>query len=110
MLARWLAMNLEPMGDVFRMRLDISAIRALLADHFARDLWPVLEDPRERTRIDLVIGGASEVFPAEDVDRARAAASDRVHVHVIPNATHWVHADAPTELSAIWSAALRSAR
>jgi esterase len=91
-LARWLAMNLvpDPSGALV-LRFDLAALREMLADYFATDLWDVLEAP----------GGDVEVVVAErsraisDADRGRlAAAPPHVHVHYL-TAGHWLHIDAP---------------
>jgi pimeloyl-ACP methyl ester carboxylesterase len=110
MVARWLAMNLEPEGDGagYRLRLDLDAIESMLDDYFARDLWHVVEGAASASRIDMIIGGDSPVFDADDRARAEraAASSERVHTHVIEGAGHWVHVDAPDRLLEIASAAL----
>jgi esterase len=106
-LARWLAMNLVTENGGFRIRLDLDAIDALLADYFATDLWHVIEDPKGLA-IDLVIAGRSSVFDRKARARALAAAETNasVHVHVIEEASHWVHVDAPDELLDIVTSAL----
>jgi pimeloyl-ACP methyl ester carboxylesterase len=99
MLGEWLAMNLVRTEDVFRMRLDLSAIHALIDDYFVQDLWPALEQLSCRT--DLVIGGRSTVFDPTERARASALAASsggRVRVHVIEEAGHWLHVDAPDAL------------
>lgn len=106
-LVGWLAMNVVREGGAFRFGLDLVAIRALLDDYFARDLWSLVDDPPGRVRLELVIGGASTVF--DDADRAHAhraaeARPDRVRVHVVPGASHWVHVDAPDALVALVTA------
>ena len=91
-LARWLAMSLLPEpGGTLALRFDFAALREMLADYYARDLWPVLEAP----------GGDVEVVVAErstalsPADRGRlAAAPPHVHVHGI-DAGHWLHIEAP---------------
>jgi pimeloyl-ACP methyl ester carboxylesterase len=107
-MAQWLAMNLEPDGDGYRLRLDLDAIESLLEDYFARDLWHVVEAPVEGLSIDVIIGGASPVYDAADRARAEraAASSANVHVHVIEHAGHWVHVDAPDALVRIAVGAL----
>ena len=101
----WLAKNVAAAdGGGYRFKLDLRAIRAMLQDYFERDLWPIVEDPPGRVRIDLVVGGQSSAFDAVDRERAaRAAArrSERVRVHTIENAGHWVHVDAPDALLAL---------
>ncbi len=105
-LVAWLAMNVGPApGDAgYVFRLDLSAIRALLDDYFAKDAWPVIESPPGTVRVGLVIGGRSRVFDEADRERASRAAAehaDRVDVHTIEAAGHWVHVDAPDALLAI---------
>jgi esterase len=102
-LVAWLMMNLRPAGDGFALRLDLSAIRALLADYFAHDAWGSLESPGA-ARITVVVGGRSPALgPA---DRARLDAAARAHpTRVVPvvieDAGHWVHVDAPDALHAV---------
>ena len=102
-IAQWLAMNLDRDGDQLRFGLDLSAIRALLDDYFTRDLWPVLENPPGKARVVVINGGRSNVFGEEDRARLHALTQQqpRVTAHVIPHASHWVHADAPDELHEI---------
>jgi pimeloyl-ACP methyl ester carboxylesterase len=93
-LAQWLAMNLVP-AEQGRLasRLDLGAIRAMLADYYARDLWPALLDPALPGEVELVIADRSPSLIA--ADRARLAeAPPHVHVHHI-EAGHWLHIDAP---------------
>ena len=101
-VVQWLAMNVEaaPSGG-YRLRLDVTAIRALLDDYFARDLWSVVESPPGRARTCLVIGGASTTYDAADRERARRAAAahpERVRADIVEGAGHWVHVDAPDAL------------
>jgi pimeloyl-ACP methyl ester carboxylesterase len=107
-VAEWLAMNVRRADDGFRLRLDLDAVRALVADYFAADLWPALESERAARRVDVVLGGRSRAVPA--VERARLEAlareSTRVRVHVLPTAGHWVHVDDPEGLFTIVRSAL----
>lgn len=107
-LAEWLGQNLEGLGGSYELAIDVSRIEALLADYSARDLWPALDPPPARTTAHLVIGGRSTVFG--DADRARAldlaARHERVRVHVLPAADHWVHIDDPEGLARIVEEAL----
>ena len=91
-LAQWLAMSAVPAGDALKLRFDLAALRELLADYYARDLWPAVDDPA-KGGIELVIADRSSVFTADDRARiAREAAHVRAH-HV--NAGHWLHIEAP---------------
>lgn len=108
-IAQWLAMNLERSleGEAYRFGLDVGALRELLDDYFARDLWSVLEEP-SATRYTVILGGRSNVFDATDRERLAGIAvrNANVTMHVVPHAGHWVHAEAPDELHQLLSAAL----
>lgn len=102
-IANWLAMNLRPTGTDYVFKLDLAAIRALLDDYFARDLWTVFEQPPGAVQLHVVIGGRSPVFDAHDRARmahAALASGGRVVVHTLANAGHWVHVDDPEGLFA----------
>lgn len=107
-IADWLAMNLRRADDGFRLRLDLDAIEALLDAYFATDAWPVLERARAARELHVVVGALSPAL--DEVDRARLAAlaarEPRVHPHLIAEAGHWVHVDAPDALFELVSGAL----
>jgi hypothetical protein len=92
-LAQWLAMSAVPAGDALELRFDLAALRAVLADYYALDLWPSVDDPANGG-IALVIADRSSVFT--DDDRARiASAPAHVRAHHV-NAGHWLHIEAPS--------------
>jgi pimeloyl-ACP methyl ester carboxylesterase len=101
-LAEWLAMNLERGEDGARLRFDLGAIRALLADYFAQDLWSAVESPDLPGALRVVIAGRSSSVPPEE--RGRFAAS--TEVHVVPEAGHWLHLDAPDALLRLFTESL----
>jgi esterase len=91
-LARWLAMNVVPdAGGELVLRLDLPALRAMLADYYATDLWDALEAPGGD--VEVVIAERSSTVSAPDRGRL-AAAPAHVHVHTI-DAGHWLHIEAP---------------
>lgn len=103
-VAMWLAMNVRPVTGPsgttrFVFRIDVASVRAMMEDYFLRDLWPVLESPREGMETHLVAGGRSQVL--DDADRERGRRLPSATVDVIPDAGHWVHVDAPDALRAI---------
>lgn len=104
-IVEWLAMNVvrneDDGGASFRFRLDLAAVGLLLDDYFARDLWPVVEEPPGDVNLHFVIGERSKVVDTADrerLDRAAARHPTRISVVELPGAGHWVHVDAPDEL------------
>jgi esterase len=112
-VAEWLAMNVRRADDGFRLRLDLDAMDALLASYLATDAWPVLERAASTPgacAFHVVVAGRSDALDADDRARLaaiiQAARAPRVHAHVIEDAGHWVHVDAPDALFALVRAAL----
>lgn len=91
-LALWLAMNLQTTDGGFGLRLDLSAMRALLTDYFARDLWSVVEAVGQP--IHLVRATRSSALSAQDLSRLTCGSSDsHVILHELEGG-HWLHVDA----------------
>ena len=107
-IATWLALNVRPRREGgYAFALDVPRIANMLGGYFTTDLWDAVE--RGPTQIELVVGGKSTVLDPADRERAKsvaAASEGRVHVHVVENAGHWVHVDAPAELVRIVTEAL----
>lgn len=99
--AMWLAMNVRPVVNTteFVFRIDVAAVRQMLDDYFAVDLWPIVERNEGVVCKHLVAGGKSSVVDAPDRDRWSKA--PRATVDVIEEAGHWVHADCPDALRGI---------
>jgi pimeloyl-ACP methyl ester carboxylesterase len=91
----------EP-GGTFALRFDFAALRELLADYYARDLWDALEAPGGE--VDVVIAEGSSALSAADRGRL-AAAPPHVHVHHIA-AGHWLHIEAPAAVVELLAARL----
>lgn len=101
-LIAWLMMNVRPIAhsEQLELRLQLPAIRALLADYFTNDAWHIVES--SDTALTLVIGGLSPSYTEQDRVRARQIAElqkDRVRTQIFADAGHWVHVDAPAELA-----------
>ena len=98
-VAQWLAQSVEKEGDHFRFALDLGEMRALIMDYFARDLWPVVENPPGKARVHLVIAEQSDSWSPANRERAAqiAASNDRVTVDILPGG-HWLHVDNPDGL------------
>jgi pimeloyl-ACP methyl ester carboxylesterase len=102
-LGRWLAMNLvpDPAGG-YRLRLDLAALREMLTDYAATDLWDVLEAPGDD--VEVVVAEQAPTLSAADRGRL-AAAPPHVHVHYVA-AGHWLHIDAPAAVVDLFAAHL----
>ena len=100
-IALWLAMNLRRMADGRRdFPLDLDEVENLLASYYTTDTWAAVERPRGRGHVHMIVGGLSPVLTPADLARVKLATRehDAVHLHVIPEANHWVHVDAPDAL------------
>ena len=100
-IAEWLAMNLKRSNDGAReFGPDLGAIRELIEDYAEKDLWDVVECLPSRCTLDAVIGARSSVWTPADRERlARCSEQEeRLRVHVIEEAGHWVHVDATDAL------------
>jgi pimeloyl-ACP methyl ester carboxylesterase len=94
-IAQWLAMNLTGDAGGFTLRLDLPAIRAMLVDYFARDVWDAVLAPRPG-EIEFVVADRSDVV--SDEDRAKLATMP-AHVHVdLIDAGHWLNVEAPAAI------------
>lgn len=102
-LARWLAMSLvpEPSGTL-ALRFDFAALREMLADYRATDLWDVLEAPGGD--VEVVVAERESALTGADLGRL-AAAPPHVHVHRVA-AGHWLHIDAPAAIVELFAARL----
>ena len=105
-LAQWLAMNLRPDGDALVLGLDLAAVRALLLDYYAADLWPLVLAPTGP--ITMVVAERGETVSAADLARL-AQAPAAVTTQVIAGAGHWLHLDAPAAVVEYVAAALTTA-
>jgi pimeloyl-ACP methyl ester carboxylesterase len=103
-LAEWLAMNLDREGGGVRLRLDLAAVRALLADHFRQDLWPAVESRELPGALRFVVAGRSRSLDHGDRRRLQDLSQDgRVGVHILPDTGHWLHMEAPDALLRLFS-------
>jgi pimeloyl-ACP methyl ester carboxylesterase len=106
-LANWLAMNVVASPSdphAYVNRLDLAAMRAMIADYAATDLWDAVL-AAEPGSVDVIVGGASATVNADDLARL-AEAPAHVRVHVIPGAGHWLHLDAPAAVVELFVARL----
>ncbi|MFW2390541.1 MAG: alpha/beta fold hydrolase [Polyangiales bacterium] len=106
-IAQWLAKNLRRTEDGGRrFGPDLGVIRELIEDYARTDSWDVIESLREDCTLDLIIGGRSTAVSGADRERlARVSRSiSSVSAHLIEDAGHWVHVDAPDALLSLITA------
>jgi len=102
-LAQWLAMSLVPDGaGQLVLRFDLAALREMIGDYHATDLWDVLEAPGGD--VEVVVAERSPTLSAADRGRL-AAAPPHVHAHYV-TAGHWLHIDAPAAVVELFAARL----
>ena len=103
-IAQWLATNLrQSEAGVWHFALDLPALRQLLDDFAARNLWPQLEAEADAgVAVGLVLGGRSQTLSNIEIERARSlAGAGQVALETVAGAGHWVHVDDPAGLLAI---------
>ncbi len=92
-LAQWLAMNLEPRDGSYVFRLDLTAIRSMLTDYYASDLWSAIESGSGELHV--IAAGKSSALDEDDRARLEMLESRRlVTVHEFREAGHWVQVEA----------------
>jgi esterase len=104
-LAQWLAMNVVAGDDgTFQLRLDLAAVRAMLADYYAQDLWQVAFDPALPGELHVVIAERARTLSPEDRERL-ASAPPHVHTHRV-DAGHWLHSESPANVVEVLASGL----
>lgn len=107
-IALWMTTNLERRAeDELRWRIDFDEMEALLRDFFRKDLWPVVEQPRDGLEIHFIRATGSKILSAEAVGRIRSAgeATGQVFLHDVAGG-HWLNADNPDALVDLLTARL----
>ncbi|MDP2307482.1 MAG: alpha/beta fold hydrolase [Pseudomonadota bacterium] len=108
-LAQWMTTNVRPTEAGFVWRFDLVAIEEMMHDYARTDAWPWLLSRERRARVDVVRAERSERWPDAELERfgvtpqqtASETRPERLHLHVLPNAGHWVHVDNPDGLHAL---------
>lgn len=97
-LALWMTTNLRPVDGGFVWRFDLTAIEAMMRDFYRADLVPFLTAVPAPLTVHVVRAGRSDRWPDALWSRLTAAEGDRLRLHILENAGHWLHVDAPEAL------------
>lgn len=102
-IQKWMTTNLRRTDDGYVWTFDLDGAEQMLADYFQRDLWGPLEsDDVDAPAVHIVRAGRSDRWPADVVARLDGLpASAAGRAHLLPDAGHWVHVDAPAALRAL---------
>ena len=99
-IQKWMTTNLRRSDDGYVWTFDLDGAEQMLSDYFKRDLWGPLESAEtDAPAVHLVRAGRSDRWTTDVIRRLEdlpPAAAGRVHL--LPNAGHWVHVDAPSDL------------
>lgn len=96
MLSRWMTTNLTRGEGGLVWSFDLDAVEAMLRDYLAQDLWHVLESPWRPAELHVVRAERSDRWTPEVLEHFEALPeAARVHLHLLPDAGHWLHVDNP---------------
>lgn len=99
MVARWMATNLEARAEGLHWGLNLEGMEALLEDYARTDLWPVVEHPPSRIRVEMVKAEGSDMLDEAGCRRIEDAGqrSGRVRLHRLEGG-HWLNVANPEGL------------
>jgi pimeloyl-ACP methyl ester carboxylesterase len=98
--AQWMTTNLVQRPDgALDWAFNIEGIADMYRSYEATDLWPLVESPPQGALIDFVRAERS-AFRWSGPDEQRIAAAG-ARVHLLRDASHWVHIDNPEGLAEI---------
>lgn len=104
-LGQWMTTNLRATDAGFVWRFDLDGIEAMLRDYATVDAWPWLGSPVRRARVDVVRAERSDRWGEGELARFARVEGDPslapLHLHVLPDAGHWLHVDNPAGLHAL---------
>ena len=105
LLAGWMTTNVHRVEGGLTWRFDLEGARALLLSYAETDFTSLLAAPP--MPIHLVRGGRSSRWTPAVLDSLSVMGNDRLTVHLMPDAGHWLHVDDPETLLAMLAAGLQ---
>lgn len=103
-LVAWMMTNVVRVEGGYRWRFAPQRIAALLEDYFQIDAWPKFSQPRRGSQHWLVRGALSPRWSVADMSwLKRVSDAGNVKEFVLEGAGHWLHADNPKGLLALFT-------
>ena len=103
----WMTTNLKSVDGGVDWRFNLDAVEALINDYFECDLWPSLRAWSRDAHVHLLAAERGGRWSAHDRTQAKACErSGALSYHLLRDAGHWVHVDAPEALRRILGADL----
>lgn len=109
-ICQWMTTNVRPGAGGLVWRFDLPAVEQMLASYLQEDAWPLLDDPPPGLRIDFVRAERSDRWTPDILQRFHDLPGDRVGLHLLRDAGHWLHADNLSGLVALLSPSLSACR
>lgn len=108
-LAQWLTSSMTPSPDGLEWGFDVNVVNALMPEFGSQDFMGKLQhlvlSENQNNTLHLVRGGKNTGWTVDLVSKLQDLSSrsnGRFHLHVLPKAGHWVHADDLPGLVDLW--------
>ena len=105
-IGQWMTTNVRQASDGFRWCFALDAIDQMLQSYVVTEAWPVLEAPPPGLRIDVIRAERSRRWPPDVLARFAAIRHGRTHLHMLPEAGHWLHVERTDALVALMQSLL----
>ena len=92
-IGAWMTTNLRRSAEGYVWALDMPVIESMLNDYRQLDVWSVIEDANRGIDVHCLLAGQSTWWQGAVQERLESA--QRVGLHILPEAGHWVHIDDP---------------
>jgi len=109
-ICHWMTTNVKAGQGGLVWRFDLQVIEEMLLSYFLQDDWPTLRDPPPGVHVDVVRAERSDRWTPETLLSFSTLPKDRVALHVLRDAGHWLHADNLGGLVALLAPSLRACR
>mmetsp|Transcript_17556 Transcript_17556/g.24398 ORF Transcript_17556/g.24398 Transcript_17556/m.24398 type:complete len:342 (+) Transcript_17556:150-1175(+) len=92
-MAQWLASSVKVQEHKIKWGFDVDVVDGVLPEFATHDFYGTLDKLCQGNRVDLVRSGQNEAWTEEAIDKLHHVGGNGFHLHMLPNAGHWVHVD-----------------